>query len=242
MHSPATGRPDVLREWLSVICSPTAGEITCCSHVQMGLSRSRKGLGREGVLPTQPEWDSAGQWRVSGGSDFQGDGLPGSLVTLGRCRLHGLWDVACYGWSGHHFEENISNSLRDSIIHPSTYLPCKLYWATVTRAARNSGQRQLTLKQCVSWKFKANIFSLHNKDTPCVSCFTLFLLLSLPLISLLCLCYFWFGWISKQGFDNCPEAITLFCLYFLWLISFLQAPFSLDNGIPRLKQLFADTL
>ena len=102
---------------------------------------------------------------------FQGDGLPGSLVTLGRRRPHGLWDVTCYGWSGHHFEENISDSLRESIIHPSTYLPCKLYWATVTCAAGNSGQRQLTLKQRVSWKFKVNIFSLHNKDTLCVSLF-----------------------------------------------------------------------
>ena len=144
-----------------------------------------------------------------------------ATVTLGRGCPHGRWDITCYGWSGHHFEENISDSSRESIIHPPTYLPCKLYWATGTRAASDSGQRKLTLKQRVSWKFKVNMFSLHNKDTPCVSCFTLILLLSRPLISFLCLCCFWFGWVTKQGFDNCPEAITLFCLYFLWLTPFL---------------------
>ena len=84
---PATGRPDVLGDWLSVISGPTASKTACWARVQMGFSRSRKGIGREGVLPAQPDWDSAGQRRASDGSDFQGDVLPASLLWS---RLEGV--------------------------------------------------------------------------------------------------------------------------------------------------------
>lgn len=125
MHSQATGRPNVLREWLSVTSNPTASKITHQAKRADGLERKWERIRLQRTQLAWPVWDSYVRWGVSDGNDFQDDVFAGSLLLscFRRGHLHALLtQPAMVHRSGYHFGENIRSFASEPITCPNIYL------------------------------------------------------------------------------------------------------------------------